>query len=84
MSTGSQQRKKEKVMLKYIRMIELTRKMDETHVHGTAMHAETLKEFQKEIAAQNMGHLFIEALRVRYGKRAWHDESHAKLGGVKK
>jgi hypothetical protein len=74
-------------MLKYIRMIELTRKMDEKFMavsHAQVMDAASLKEFQKEIDARKVGHLFIEALRVRYGKTPWHGVPHAKLGGVKK
>lgn len=73
-------------MLKYIKMIELTRKMDEKFMavsHKKVMAATELKELTKEIDARKVGHLFIEALRVRYGKTPWHDETHAKLGGIK-
>lgn len=73
-------------MLKYIRMIETTRRMDEKFMamsHEKVMAAETLEEFQREIDARKVGHLFIESLRVRYGKTPWHDETHAKLGGIK-
>lgn len=72
-------------MLKYIRMIETTRRMDEKLMavsHQKVMNATSLKEFQNEIDARKVGHLFIEALRVRYGKQAWHEDTHAKLGGV--
>lgn len=73
-------------MVKYVKMIELTRKMDARFMattHAKMLSAGNMKEFNKVINSRRVADMFIEALRVRYGKTPWHDESHAKLGGIK-
>lgn len=74
-------------MKKYIKMIETTRRMDARYMattHARMLSMDNMKEFTKTINSRRIADLFIEALRVRYGKEAHYENTHAKLGGVKK